>query len=126
MERVARCTTGRPKGIVISHRSRTLTFHGMAMEYGCYGPDDLQLGLAPMAHGEGFAFIMASLYFGGTVEVLPRFDPQRVVEKLAREPFTGVFMVPTHFQAIFGLERAVLDTHRGQARALPSSSRRRA
>ncbi len=111
-------TTGRPKGIVISHRSRTLTFHGMAMEYGCYGPDDLQLGLAPMAHGAGFAFIMASLYFGGTVEVLPRFDPQRVVEKLAREPFTGVFMVPTHFQAIFGLERAVLDTHRGQARAL--------
>jgi long-chain acyl-CoA synthetase len=111
-------TTGKPKGIVISHRSRTLTFHAMAMEYGCYGPDDLQLGLAPMAHGAGFAFIMASLYFGGTVEVLPRFDPQRVVEKLAREPFTGVFMVPTHFQSIFGLERAVLDAHRGQARAL--------
>ena len=111
-------TTGRPKGIVISHRSRTLTFHGMAMEYGCYGPDDLQLGLAPMAHGAGFAFIMASLYFGGTVEVLPKFDPQRVVEKLAREPFTGVFMVPTHFQAIFGLERAVLEAHRGQAHAL--------
>jgi acyl-CoA synthetase (AMP-forming)/AMP-acid ligase II len=111
-------TTGKPKGIVISHRSRTLTFHGMAMEYGCYGPDDLQLGIAPMAHGAGFAFIMASLYFGGTVEVLPKFDPQRVVEKLAREPFTGVFMVPTHFQAIFGLEAAVLDAHRGRARAL--------
>jgi len=111
-------TTGKPKGIVISHRSRTLTFHGMAMEYGCYGPDDLQLGLAPMAHGAGFAFIMASMYFGGTVEVLPKFEPQRVVEKLAREPFTGVFMVPTHFQAIFGLERAVLEASRGQARAL--------
>jgi acyl-CoA synthetase (AMP-forming)/AMP-acid ligase II len=41
-----------------------------------------------------------------------------VVEKLAREPFTGVFLVPTHFQAIFGLERAVLDAHRGRARAL--------
>jgi long-chain acyl-CoA synthetase len=111
-------TTGKPKGIVISHRSRTLTFHAMAMEYGCYGPDDLQLGIAPMAHGAGFAFIMASLYFGGTVDVLPKFDPQRVVERLAREPFTGVFMVPTHFQAIFGLEQAVLDAHRGQARAL--------
>jgi len=111
-------TTGQPKGIVISHRSRTLTFHAMAMEYGCYGPDDLQLGIAPMAHGAGFAFIMASLYFGGTVEVLPKFDPQRVVEKLAREPFTGVFMVPTHFQAIFGLETAVLEAHRGRARAL--------
>ncbi len=111
-------TTGKPKGIVISHRSRTLTFHAMAMEYGCYGPDDLQLGIAPMAHGAGFAFIMASLYFGGTVEVLPKFDPQRVVTMLATEPFTGVFMVPTHFQAIFALEQPLLEAHRGKARAL--------
>jgi long-chain acyl-CoA synthetase len=111
-------TTGRPKGIVISHRSRTLTFHGMAMEYGCYGPDDLQLGIAPMAHGAGFAFIMASLYFGGTVDVLPRFDAELVVRRLATEPFTGVFMVPTHFQSIFALEAAVLARHRGGARAL--------
>jgi long-chain acyl-CoA synthetase len=111
-------TTGKPKGIVISHRSRTLTFHGMAMEYGCYGPDDLQLGIAPMAHGAGFAFIMASLYFGGTVDVLPKFEPERVVAKLATEPFTGIFMVPTHFQAIFGLEPSVLARYRGGASAL--------
>jgi acyl-CoA synthetase (AMP-forming)/AMP-acid ligase II len=111
-------TTGKPKGIVISHRSRTLTFHGMAMEYGVYGPDDLQLGIAPMAHGAGFAFIMASLYFGGTVDVLPRFDPEKVLEKLACEPFTGVFMVPTHFQAIFAVSRAVLERNRGRAQTL--------
>jgi long-chain acyl-CoA synthetase len=111
-------TTGRPKGIVISHRSRTLTFHGMAMEYGCYGPDDFQLGIAPMAHGAGFAFIIASLYFGGSVEVLPKFDPALVLHKLASEPFTGVFMVPTHFQAIFAQEAALLERHRGRAIAL--------
>jgi long-chain acyl-CoA synthetase len=111
-------TTGKPKGIVISHRSRSLTFHGMAMEYGCYGPDDYQLGIAPMAHGAGFVFIMASLYFGGAVEVLPRFDPAQVVTKLATEPFTGVFMVPTHFQAIFGLESTLLEKYRGGSGAL--------
>ncbi len=111
-------TTGKPKGIVISHRSRALTFHGMAMEYGCYGPDDVQLGIAPMSHGAGFAFIMASLYFGGTVEVLPRFDPELVLSKLGSHPFTGVFMVPTHFQAIFGLESARLERWRGTAPAL--------
>jgi acyl-CoA synthetase (AMP-forming)/AMP-acid ligase II len=111
-------TTGKPKGILISHRSRVLTFHGMAMEYGCYGPDDYQLGLAPMAHGAGFAFIMASVYFGGTVKVLPAFDPMEVVAALATEPFTGVFMVPTHFQAIFAGEPAVLERHRGRAAAL--------
>lgn len=111
-------TTGQPKGIIISHRSRVLTFHGMAMEYGCYGPDDLQLGIAPMAHGAGFAFIMASLFFGGTVDILPKFDPTLVVEKLAREPYTGVFMVPTHFHAIFSLEPALLERNRGRARSL--------
>lgn len=111
-------TTGKPKGILISHRSRVLTFHAMAMEYGCYGPEDLQLGIAPMAHGAGFAFIMCSVFFGGTVEILPRFDPEIVVRKLATEPFTGVFMVPTHFHAIFALPEAVLARHRGRPPAL--------
>lgn len=111
-------TTGRPKGIVVSHRSRTLTFHAMAMEYCCYGPDDVQLGIAPMAHGAGFAFIMCSVYFGGTVEILPKFDAELVVGKLAGGDFTGVFMVPTHYSSIFGLGAAVLERHRGKARAL--------
>jgi len=111
-------TTGEPKGILISHRSRTLTFHGMAMEYGCYGPDDVQLGIAPMSHGAGFAFIMATLYFGGTVEVLPRFEPELVLSRLGSRPFTGVFMVPTHFNAIFGLEQAALGSWRGRMPAL--------
>lgn len=111
-------TTGKPKGIVISHRSRTLTFHAMAMEYGCYGPDDFQLGIAPMAHGAGFAFIMASLYFGGTVDVLPTFEPELVLRKLAGQPFTGVFMVPAHYHAIFALEKPVLDRWQGKASAL--------
>ena len=111
-------TTGRPKGIMISHRSRTLTFHGMAMEYGCYGPDDLHLGIAPMAHGAGFAFLMASMYFGGTVEVLPKFEPDRVLQKLAAGPFTGVFMVPTHFHSIFALGEQTLAGYRGRHVAL--------
>ena len=87
---------------------------GMAMEYGCYGPDDVQLGIAPMSHGAGFAFIMATLYFGGTVEVLPRFEPELVLSRLGSRPFTGVFMVPTHFNAIFGLEQAALGSWRGR------------
>jgi acyl-CoA synthetase (AMP-forming)/AMP-acid ligase II len=111
-------TTGKPKGILISHRSRVLTFHGMAMEYGCYGPDDYQLGIAPMAHGAGFAFIMASVYFGGTVRIMTSFDPLEVVKRLATEPITGVFMVPTHFHAIFAAEQVHLDRHRGRAAAL--------
>ncbi len=111
-------TTGRPKGILISHRSRTLTFHGMAMEYGCYGPDDVQLGIAPLAHGAGFAFTMATLFFGGTVQLLAKFDPERVLRRLATEHITGVFMVPAHFQAIFALGETTLGRYAGGAAAL--------
>ncbi len=111
-------TTGQPKGIVISHRSRTLTFHAMAMEYGCYGPDDRFLALAPMSHGAGFAFAMCTLYFGGFVEIAAKFDPASVLDRLQKGGFTGVFMVPTHFQAIFSLPSDVLDRYRGTARGL--------
>ncbi|MFM7627002.1 MAG: class I adenylate-forming enzyme family protein [Gammaproteobacteria bacterium] len=108
-------TTGQPKGIVISHRSRALTFHGMAMEYGCYGPDDRFLALAPMSHGAGFAFAMCTLYFGGFVEIASRFDPAQVLERLADGGFTGVFMVPTHFQAVFALPSEALAQRKGTA-----------
>lgn len=111
-------TTGQPKGPLLSHRSRAMTFYGMAMEYGCFGPEDRQLSMAPMAHGAGFVFTMAPLFFGGYVEVLPKFDPEHVLHSLSRGAFTGTFMVPTHYQAIFALEKPVLERHRGGAPAL--------
>ena len=111
-------TTGRPKGVLLSHRSRALTFFGMAMEYGCFGPDDRHLSMAPMAHGAGFAFTLAPIFFGGYVDVIPKFDPELVLRRLASGEFTGTFMVPTHFQTIFALEDAVLERYRGPVAAL--------
>jgi len=101
-------TTGKPKGIVLSHRSRVLSCFGMAAEYGCYGPDDSQLAVAPLFHGGGFVFALASVFFGGTCEVLPQFDPEEVTHKLCDGGFTGTFMVPTHFHAILNLEEKTL------------------
>ena len=105
-------TTGEPKGVVLPHRSRVLTFYGMASEYGCYGPDDRYLATAPLFHGAGFAFAVGALYFGGYCEILPSFEPEQVIAKLATEKLGGTFLVPTHFHAIFALEQPVLDRHR--------------
>ncbi|MCC7411173.1 MAG: AMP-binding protein [Gammaproteobacteria bacterium] len=105
-------TTGRPKGVLLSHRSRVLTFFAMAVEYGCYGPDDLTLALAPMYHGAGFAFACAPLYFGGTTRILAKFDPERTLHELQDSAATSVFMVPTHFHALFALPEAVRAAHR--------------
>jgi long-chain acyl-CoA synthetase len=105
-------TTGKPKGVVLSHRSRVTTFFALASEYGCYAPDDRYLATAPLFHGAGFAFAMGALFFGGYCEVLPAFEPEQVIAKLHAENLTGTFMVPTHFHAIFTLENAVLDKYR--------------
>lgn len=106
-------TTGLPKGVPISHRSRVLSFLGMASEYGCYGPDDNFLALAPLCHGAGLTFALAPLYVGGSTTLLDRFDPEEVLTRLNRDPITGVFFVPTHFRRMFELPSATLNRLRG-------------
>lgn len=102
-------TTGSPKGVLVSHRSRILTMFGMAAEYGCFSCDDRFLAFAPLCHGAGMVFGLAPIFFGGHVEILSRFDPEHVLRRLEAGHMTGVFMVPTHFHGIFGLEKALLD-----------------
>ncbi len=105
-------TTGRPKGVLLPHRSRALAFNLFAIEYGCFGPDDCFLATAPLAHGAGMAFALGPIFTGGTCELLPRFDAETVVRKLGTGSFTGVFLVPTQFHSIFSLPREVLEANR--------------
>ena len=106
-------TTGKPKGVMLPHRARALIFSAMAVEYGCYSPDDHALAMAPLCHGAGLAFAMAPVFFGGTCEILPRFEPEALLETFARTRATNVFVVPTHLQAMLGLPAPVRDRLRG-------------
>ncbi len=116
-------TTGKPKGVLLSHRARALLFHEFAVEFGCFGPDDDFLAFAPFAHGAGLCFGLLPIFFGGSCEILEKFDARRVVEKLATRRFSGVFLVPTQFHAIFSLDAAFLQAHRGHAlRAMISNA----
>ncbi len=129
-------TTGKPKGVLLPHRARTLLFYAKAQEYGCYGRDDRHLCIAPLSSGGGFGFSMAAVFFGGFLEILPKFDPAVVLEKLGAGAFTGTFVVPSHLHAILESDPAVLDRHRGaapqlktiicNAAALPFALKRRA
>jgi acyl-CoA synthetase (AMP-forming)/AMP-acid ligase II len=111
-------TTGRAKGLLLPHRARSLLFFAKSLEYRCYGPDDKFLGIASMALGAGFGFAMCALYFGGSLEILPGFDAATVLRKLSEERFTGVFVVPSHLQAILSLPASELDRYRGRATSL--------
>jgi acyl-CoA synthetase (AMP-forming)/AMP-acid ligase II len=99
-------TTGMPKGVLLSHRSRAITFMAMAAEYRCFGPDDNFLALAPMCHGAGFVFACAGLFFGATTTLFASHDPEAILQRISAGDITGVFMVPTHFARIFDLPQA--------------------
>jgi len=116
-------TTGKPRGVTLPHRSRVLTGFCMASEYGCYSPDDRYLAIAPLFHGAGFSFAHAAVFFGGTCEIQASFDPEITIRKLHESAAVGTFMVPTHFHAIFALEKTVRDRWRGVAlKALVSNA----
>ena len=106
-------TTGKPKGVMLSHRSRSLGFLGYAVEYGIYSPDDHFLAIAPMCHGAGLAYAMAALFVGGSAEIMARFEPEPVLRALHSGRVTGIFTVPTHHHAFFELEAPVLEGLRG-------------
>ena len=124
-------TTGKPKGVLLSHRSRTAGFYGNAAEFGCYGIRDRFCAITPLCHGAGFAFAMCAVYFGGTCEIMAGFDPELLLRRLHEGETTGTFLVPTQLHAIFELDRKTLDAYRGHklrallcnAAALPTATK---
>ena len=120
-------TTGRPKGVVISHRSRSLTFYMSALEWNL-GVGRRSIAVAPMYHGAGFAFGYAPVYCGGTVSMLRAWDPKAFLEMVQRERAQSVFLVPTHAQMLRNLgddviasyDTSSLDTLYFNAAALPT------
>ena len=106
-------TTGKPKGVMLPHRSRTLGFLAYAAEYGIYSPDDHFLAISPMCHGAGFAYAFAAIFLGGVTEIMDRFDPEAVLTAIHGGEITGLFTVPTHYHGIFGLEPKRLAALRG-------------
>lgn len=119
-------TTGAPKGVMISHRSRALTFYMAALEWGL-GAGRVSVAVAPMYHGAGFAFGYAPVFTGGTVVMLRKWNPAALLDLVQTHRAQSVFLVPTHAQmlrtlgteAIGAHDLASLDTLYFNAAALP-------
>lgn len=105
-------TTGKPKGVLLSHRSRTLVGFAGGIEFRCFSPEDRFLAMTPMNHGGGLGFPMATLLMGGSIDIMEKFDAETVLRKFKHEGITGVFMVPTHFHQIFSLDASILERYR--------------
>ena len=86
-------TTGRPKGAVIDRRGFTARVFVNALELEATDDDVFQQSL-PMFHIAAF-LAYAYLYRGGTVVMLPSFEPSSCLTSLARHEVTSTVLVPT-------------------------------
>ena len=93
-------TTGRPKGVLLNHRSLVnvakLTLEAVEVEAGsvCLNP-------LPMFHTAGCVIAtLGPLWIGGTVILVERFRPAPVLDALRREDVDVLFYVPAILGAL--------------------------
>ncbi|HBY93844.1 MAG TPA: AMP-dependent synthetase [Chloroflexi bacterium] len=87
-------TTGRPKGVMQTHRNRTTVTFNLLMEMGPHSQADCILHVAPLTHGTGM-FLLPYFTRGACSIVLQEFTPQLVCETVERERVTVFKLVPT-------------------------------
>lgn len=91
-------TTGKPKGILTTHRGATTSalLQLMIWEW----PDAIRhLICAPLSHA-GAAVLSSVLVKGGSMVVLPGFDPVSTMRAIEQHRITSVLLVPTMVLAL--------------------------
>jgi fatty-acyl-CoA synthase/long-chain acyl-CoA synthetase len=86
-------TTGKPKGVIHTHRAMTMNAYSHVMELEITGEDSLLL-MTPLTHSAGL-FLWAALLSGATCHVRSGFDPGLALSEIAEYGITWTFMVPT-------------------------------
>jgi acyl-CoA synthetase (AMP-forming)/AMP-acid ligase II len=88
-------TTGRPKGVMLTHRNLAVSM-ATSIINNHYGPQQpiVNLAAAPMTHTAGFLSIPASAR-GGTVVVLTKPDPVTLLDAIEKHKITEFFLPPT-------------------------------
>jgi len=87
-------TTGRPKGVMLSHRNLLANAKHNTMEAG-FRPTDRYLHSAPMFHVADISQLYGITWAGGTHVMMHRFDAREVVDAVPRYGLTFLIFVPT-------------------------------
>ena len=101
-------TTGDPKGMVHSHKSRLLYPLGWGTA-AQIGPGATVLLATPLYHNGTWITMLPALHHGGKVVIMPKFDAGDFLRLVQDEKVTHTFAVPT--QLIVSLERPDFDSY---------------
>ena len=86
-------TTGKPKGVMGTYRGGAAMTQIQMAEW--QWPDEVRhLICTPLSHA-GAAFFVPALLHGGSMVVLPGFEPGKVLEAIEKYKITSIMLVPT-------------------------------
>ena len=101
-------TTGRPKGAVLTHANLTgQTMTGLYTNGADINSDVGFVGV-PFFHIAGIGNMLTSMLLGIPTVIYPlgAFDPGQLLDVLAAEKVTGIFLVPAQWQAVCAEQQA--------------------
>ncbi|TKC90063.1 long-chain-fatty-acid--CoA ligase [Trinickia terrae] len=87
-------TTGRPKGVELSHRNLIGMCETIGDAYGYAEGPSVTLNVSPTFHIGGLGLSLLALYAGGATVTLPDFNPQQVAAAFSEHGITHSFLVP--------------------------------
>ncbi|MBT6094000.1 MAG: long-chain fatty acid--CoA ligase [Rhodospirillaceae bacterium] len=87
-------TTGKPKGVMLSHRN-VIASAGNKIVLGGFQRDDVWLHAAPMFHQADSWATFSFTALGARHVFMPRFDAATAVDLIERHAITGFQLVPT-------------------------------
>jgi acyl-CoA synthetase (AMP-forming)/AMP-acid ligase II len=93
-------TTGFPKGAMLSHTNLLTSTLGTLAKLPAMQPGGRVLLALPMFHAAGLAVWMLQQTVGGTSVILPKFEPEAVLETIERHRVTFTALVPTMLQQV--------------------------
>src|SRR5262249_27398138 len=87
-------TTGRPKGVMLTHRAYHAVAINLLLEFGPVAPGEKILLPQPMSHGAGF-FLPAWFASGGVAVAMERLEPDALLDLAERHVVETIKVVPT-------------------------------
>lgn len=94
-------TTGVPKGVMLTHANHASEARILAEMRGKLDPEVVVIGVLPLYHIYGITSVInVSIYLGCTIELLPHFDPGKVIDLVQSEKQTILFGVPTMYNRL--------------------------
>lgn len=89
-------TTGKPKGIVHTHRARLFFALTCGLEFRVHNETVACITTPLYSNGTQLMFL-PTILTGGKIVIMPSFDPAELLRLVRKEKCTHIFMVPTQF-----------------------------